>query len=381
MLKMSSSSLLYKFIVLSIIALIILSILGITFILPLLTSSTVSPGYAFSLKYIFMALLALNLLVIIILTLSWFRYFSQMEAEKQYCLDQISSMQNELEKQNKLVANLTNMYNNIVEYDNFKTEFFSNISHELKTPLTVILGAIQLMNQKHSGIPQDRRNSGKHLHTIKQNCYRLLRLVNNVLDISRLDSGYIKLNKVNVNIVYLIEEITQSVIPYAEQKGLSLEFDTEYEEIITGVDIDKVERIVLNLLSNAIKFTPSGGKIWVNISYRNKKVFFSVKDTGLGIPENKFNIIFERFRHANTSLTREYEGSGIGLSLVKSFVELHNGTINVSSEENQGSEFVIELPVNVCESSRDNDCTSQNLQSRIVETLNIEFSDIYSAAS
>jgi len=315
--------------------------------------------------------------------ISLFKLYKLLKLENHECENTINALKNEIEKQNKLVNNLSNLYNNMAEYDNYKTEFFSNISHDLKTPLTVILGALQLIDQKKASISTERRKSNRHMQTIKHNCYRLLRLVNNILDISRIDSGYIKLNFVNVNIVYLIEEITQSVAPYAEQKGLSLEFDTETEEIITAVDIDKIERIILNLLSNAIKFTPCGGKIRVNTFERNNRVVFTVKDTGLGIPENMHSIIFERFRQADTSLTREYEGSGIGLSLVRSFVELHSGCISVISEENKGSEFIIELPVRQCELSKEYDYSSnsQNIQSKIVEAINIEFSDIYSAAS
>lgn len=292
----------------------------------------------------------------------------------------IRSMKAEIEKQDKQISNLLSRYNNILEYDSYKTEFFSNISHELKTPLTVILGAIQLIDQKKSKMPDERRKPNKHLDTIKHNCYRLLRLVNNILDISRIDSGYIKLNMVNVNIVYLIEEIAQSVVPYAEQKGLRLEFDTYEEEIITAVDIDKIERIILNLLSNAIKFTPSSGKIRVNVRKKSDKVIIIVRDNGPGIPENKKNIVFERFKQANTSLTRENEGSGIGLSLVKSFIELHSGSIALNSEESKGTEFIIELPLKLCDTCKDSYDPANSRQNRIIEAINIEFSDIYSAA-
>ncbi|MCX7842987.1 MAG: HAMP domain-containing histidine kinase [Clostridia bacterium] len=293
----------------------------------------------------------------------------------------INSLQNEVEKQNKMADNLTKLYNSMAEYDNYKTEFFSNISHDIKTPLTVILGTIQLMDQNMAKAPLEKRKPNKHLQTIKHNCYRLLRLVNNILDISRIDSGYIKLNLTNVNIVYIVEEITQSVVPYAEQKNLSLEFDTEQEEIITAVDIDKVERVILNLLSNAIKFTPPGGKIQVSIYERNRQVVISVKDTGYGIPQNKLGIIFDRFKQSDSSLTRDTEGSGIGLSLVKSFIDLHSGSISVQSEESRGSEFLVELPIRLCEAQNHTGARHQNMQGKIVEAINIEFSDIYSSAS
>lgn len=205
-------------------------------------------------------------------------------------------------------------------------------------------------------------------------------MINNILDLSRIDSGYIKTNLVNCNIVYLVEDITSSVIPYVEQKGLTLEFDTLNEEIITAVDVDKIERILLNLLSNAIKFTNEGGKISVKVANKFNNVIIKVKDTGIGIPQDMQAAVFERYRQVNNDLTAEIDGSGIGLSIVKSFVALHNGTIRVRSEENKGSEFIISMPIHLCEESQWHDPSRQNSQSKIIEAINIEFSDIYSIA-
>lgn len=292
----------------------------------------------------------------------------------------INAQQLELEKQKSLLYNMTVLYNQSIEYDRLKTEFFSNISHELKTPLSVILGAIQLIDKSYLHEP-DCRKSDKHNRTIKQNCYRLIRLLNNILDINKLDSGFIKISPVNCNIVYLIEEITQSVVPFAEQKEVFLEFDTENEEIITGVDVDKIERIILNLLSNAIKFTAFGGKVTVCIKTISNKVLISVKDSGLGIPPDMQKSIFERFKQIGSTLTKDFEGSGIGLSLVKSFVELHNGTITVMSEVNKGSEFIIELPITLASTGSENQVVDPKIHNKIIEAINIEFSDIYSIAS
>lgn len=289
--------------------------------------------------------------------------------------------QREIEKQNKLINNLTNLYNDAVEYNKVKTEFFANISHELKTPLSVILGAIQLIDQKSDCPSPDRLSSSKHLRTIRQNSYRLVRLINNILDITKIESGYVKMNITNCNIVYLIEEITQSILPFAEQKNISLVFDTDFEEIVTAIDIDKIERIMLNLLSNAIKFTPSKGKISVDIKAVSQYVSISIKDTGPGIPPCMQSIIFERFRQVSNSFTRNSEGTGIGLSLVKSFVELHGGNIMVNSEEGKGSEFIIHLPIKLMESGNDTAFNAPLSQPKIIEAINIEFSDIYSIAS
>ena len=177
----------------------------------------------------------------------------------------ITSQLEEIERQNKMIKNLSNMYDTTIQYDKEITDFFTNIIHELKTPISVIFGAIQLLDLKMQGLAEDQGKYGKTHQIIRHNCYRLLRLTNNLLDFARLDSGYLKLNPVNCNIVLLIEEITQSVMPYARQKQIELVFDARQKEINIAVDMEKIERIILNLLSNAIKFTGQGGKISVGI--------------------------------------------------------------------------------------------------------------------
>jgi len=324
---------------------------------------------------IYSALTALLISVIFLLIFLKLNHFSLLPGSKTE--DQNAAMKSELEKQNKLINNLTNLYNNALEYDSLKTELFSNISHELKTPLAVILGAIQLIEQKKNS-PAEQAVPEKQFQIIKRNCYRLLRLINNVLDMTRIDSGYLKLNLVNCNLVYLVEEITQSVLPYAEQKNISLRFDTDIEEVTTAVDIDKLERILLNLLSNAIKFTEPGGKISVKVAVKTGKSYISVRDNGIGIPSDMQDIIFERYRQVNSSLARKSEGSGIGLSLVKSFIELHDGTVRLNSEIGKGSEFIIELPIKLCGESLEDDCSMPGVQGKIMEAINIEFSHIYS---
>ena len=295
---------------------------------------------------------------------------------------ELNQYQKEIDVQYKVLEKIASLYDNTIKCTNEKSEFFYNMSHELKTPITVILGAIQLIEQKNGHLEYDRRKSSKHISTIKQNCYRLLRLINNILDLSRIESGYIKSNMVNCNIVYLIEEISQSVIPYAEQKSLTLEFDTMEEEILTAVDIDKIERIILNLLSNAIKFTNPGGKISIVVSTIDDKVHICVKDTGIGIPKDMQTTVFERYQQVDSSLTKGIEGSGLGLSIVKSFVELHDGNITINSEPNIGSEFNISLPIKHIESPdiSHSNC-GKDSQMRIIEAINIEFSEIYHIAS
>lgn len=274
------------------------------------------------------------------------------------------------------VQRLTQEYYSALKQDTLKTEFFSNISHDLKTPLSVILGAIQLMEQ--SILPEDINNKYSRYHkTIKQNCYKLIRLINNILDVTKIDAGASRFVPTNCNIVYLIEEIVQSVSTFAEQKGVQMEFDTEAEEIITSVDMDKIERVILNLLSNAIRFTPAGGMVSVKLEIKKQEIWIKVKDTGPGIPLHLQSTIFDRFKQVGSGLSKDHEGSGIGLALVKSFIEQHSGTIHLRSDLNQGSEFIFTLPIKQEIADFDSPIEIPKMQSRLIEAINIEFSDIY----
>lgn len=274
------------------------------------------------------------------------------------------------------------LFNDAIEYDKLKTQFFANLSHELRTPLNVILGTIQILTlylQEESKQNMEKC-IGDRIKVLKQNCYRLLRLVNNLIDITKIDAGYYQLELKNQNIVSVIEEITLSVAEYIEQKKIELTFDTDTEEKVIACDPDKIERIMLNLLSNALKFTDPGGSIWVNIYDKIDTIIISVKDTGIGIPKNEKKKVFEHFRQVDKSFTRRSEGSGIGLSLVKSLVEMHEGKIRVDSEYGKGSEFIIELPAKTLNSSRNKlkEKSSDESKDNHIEIINIEFSDIYS---
>jgi PAS domain S-box-containing protein len=268
------------------------------------------------------------------------------------------------------------LLNESKEYNKFITDFFINISHELKTPLNVIFSSLQLLTLYNENYDKDVIKKKKnYLVVMKQNCYRLLKLINNLLELARLDAGFVSIRLKNINIVDFIENITLSVVPYAESKGVNIIFDTDVEEKIMACDTEKIERIILNLLSNALKFTDAGGEIFVNIADNEDMIEVSVKDTGIGMPEDKLNTIFQRFMQIDKTLHRNAEGSGIGLSLVKSFVELHGGEIKVKSKINEGSEFTLFLPVKQVEE----DITYQSeINSNISEKVNMELSDIYS---
>lgn len=281
----------------------------------------------------------------------------------------------QVEKLEQDVKKNIELLNESREYNKLITEFLSNISHELKTPLNVIFTAVQLLGfyEKDINKDLDYEKQDKYLKLIKQNCYRLMKLINNLLDTTKLDSGYLKLNLVNYNIISLIEEITLSVTSYAESKGINIIFDTNVEEKIIAVDPDKIERIILNLLSNSIKFTNPGGNIFVNVKDSEEYVYIHVKDTGVGIPSDKLESIFERFFQIDKTLKKNKEGTGIGLHLVKSFVEMHKGEVTINSELGKGTEFIIKLPSIVC----DENIKSKNVVYEAnVERINMEFSDI-----
>lgn len=265
------------------------------------------------------------------------------------------------------------------EYDKIRTEFFSNISHEFRTPINVIFSALQMfeLNLKDYELKSKNMNKIKYIKIMKQNCYRILRLVNNIIDITKIDSGYFDISKHNVNIVSLVENITLSVADYIENKGILLIFDTDIEEKVIACDSEKMERIILNLLSNAVKFTSTGGEITVELKDCSKYVCIKIKDTGRGIPKKKLDSIFERFVQVDKSLTRDHEGSGIGLSLVKSLVELHGGTISVKSDVKQGTEFSINIPCELVEESEKESLLNDSINKNYIEKINIEFSDIY----
>lgn len=261
-------------------------------------------------------------------------------------------------------------------YDKIKTEFFANISHEFKTPLSVILSAIQLMNSNCRGIDMCGKEK-KYMKNIQQNCYRLLRLVNNLIDITKIDSNYFDLNLQNCNIVKLVENITMSVAEYAQERGLAIEFGKNVNERIIACDPEQIERIILNLISNAVKFTPKGGRISVEVRDCDDKVQIIVRDTGIGIPNDMQRIIFERFQR-DRSFRRRSEGSGIGLSIVQALVEKHGGTVAVQSEVGKGSEFTVELPCSVLPEEGNTLADRMDTDNNYyAEKIRIEFSDIY----
>ncbi|MBN2088807.1 response regulator, partial [candidate division KSB1 bacterium] len=230
-----------------------------------------------------------------------------------------------------------------------KSRFFANISHEFRTPLTLILGPISKMLEKTRD-----SETRQELIMMQRNARRLQRLINQLLDLSKIEAGKMTLQTRPENIVNLLNRIVQSFESQAKLKEIELKFHSEPHEIIVYVDQEKIENIFYNLISNALKFTSPGGVVECNIriindetdpksTIQNPQSEIVIKDSGIGIPSDRLDKIFDRFYQVDDSRTREHEGTGIGLALTKELVELHHGRIEVASELQKGTTFTVYL--------------------------------------
>ncbi|GIM28522.1 hybrid sensor histidine kinase/response regulator [Clostridium polyendosporum] len=252
--------------------------------------------------------------------------------------------QRTLQLNNKLQEN-DKLYNQLIKHERFKNNYFVNLSHELKTPLNVILSTVQLINKlNEDNLPLSKQSLHKYMKIIKRNSNSLLKIINDLIDTSKIEAGSYKVNMVEADIVYLVEEIALSMKEFIEFNKLNLIIDPEVEEKIIECDPAEIERCVVNLISNAVKFTPEEGTIWISLYDKDNTVDISVKDNGIGIPREYHEKIFDRFGQAD-NMSNNKLGSGIGLTLVKSLVEIHGGKISLISDLNKGSEFIITLPV------------------------------------
>jgi signal transduction histidine kinase/ligand-binding sensor domain-containing protein/DNA-binding response OmpR family regulator len=232
----------------------------------------------------------------------------------------------------------------IHELDMLKIKFFTNVSHEFRTPLTLILTPLERM-MKHIKDPADKN----HLHLVHRNARRLLNLVNQLLDFRKLEVEEVKLNQAAGDVIHFIREVATSFSDLSEKKNIGFSFNSTVERLDALFDHNKLERILFNLISNAFKFTPEGGKVDVDVAVINENtvrwVQIRVKDTGIGIPDDKKEMIFDRFFQHDTPVNMVNQGSGIGLSITKEFVRIHGGTISVESEPEKGTCFTVTIPL------------------------------------
>ncbi|MBC5995646.1 PAS domain-containing sensor histidine kinase [Romboutsia hominis] len=264
--------------------------------------------------------------------------------------------------------------------DLIKMQFFINMSHELKTPLNLIFTSTQLIENLYNKnkISDDHGIIKKHVDLTIQNSYRLIKIINDLIDFTKMESGFYQLRLENKNVIVLIEDIVMSFANYADNNGINLIFDTNVEDLIMSVDVNSIERIILNILSNAIKFTGEGGSIYVNLIYEDNKINIIIEDTGIGIPEDKLEHIFDRFNDVNKGFIGNVYGSGIGLSMVKSMVNLIGGTIGVESKLNVGTKFTITMDVDVLEEEHNYIENYENISN--IERLTVEIADVYKDA-
>ncbi|EGT5620289.1 PAS domain S-box protein, partial [Clostridium perfringens] len=266
------------------------------------------------------------------------------------------------------------------EMEKLRMEFFANISHEFKTPVNLIYSVLQLLELKlKNNIGGDVESYINYIKIAQQNVFRLLKLINNLIDSTKLEAGFFNINIKNHDIVSCVEDITMSICEFAEKNKISITFDTEEEEKIIAFDLNHLERILLNILSNSIKFNRENGNIDVNMGFDEKYVNISIKDTGIGIPKDKIGLLFDRFKKINNRLTKVNEGSGIGLFIANELVKINGGEMKVNSELGEGTEFIIKMPIKRFENEVLDDialtsCERENRE----ELYKIELSDIYS---
>ena len=239
----------------------------------------------------------------------------------------------------------------------------------MRSHLNVIISALQYIEYNNLKIEHEK----KYMNIIKRNSYKILKLINNLIDTSKLQNNFFNLEKRNIYILSMIEGTVECIERYSLEKNIQLIFDTNKEECMVSVDPEAIDRIVMNLLSNAIKFSPINSEIFVYLNIDGNYINISVIDKGKGISKEDQDKIFNRFYQCTNRSNKEYIGSGIGLDLTNYLVKAHGGNITINSVENEGTEFIVTIPRILEEHI---DTVDNNISSKI-QMLEIEFSDIY----
>lgn len=246
---------------------------------------------------------------------------------------------NEKMKENQM------LYEKSIKSEKFKNDYFVNLSHELRTPINVILSTVQLINSLNKDKDVSRKRLNYYMEIVQKSSNSLLKIINDIIDSSKIEAGSYKINKEdNVDIVYLVEETALTMRNYIKERGIELIIDPEIEEKYISCDPNEIERCIVNIIGNAIKFTPEGGRIEVFIEDNDNSVSISIKDTGIGISEEDQKFIFNRFEQGRNGNCTKVSSSGIGLTLVKYIVKLHNGSIELESKLEEGTKVTIKLP-------------------------------------
>lgn len=239
----------------------------------------------------------------------------------------------------RLLDELQRAYDDLAELDRLKSDFVSVASHELRTPLAVILGYASFLREEVSG------EAGEQLSIVLQSAMRLRSIIDDMVNLRHVDTGESQLQRDIFSMKELISEVTNEFVQLAKAKQQTVTLDLPDDPLNIDADRQKIYLVLANILSNAVKFTPGAGRVQVSAYRKGEEIWIAVMDTGVGIPERDYQRIFDRFYQVEPSLTRRYEGMGLGLSIAKSMVELHEGRIWVDSVVGKGSRFTIVLPV------------------------------------
>lgn len=279
-------------------------------------------------------------------------------------------MDNNIDENKKVtIDELKKLFYDLKNESENKENFILNITHDMRSHLNVIISALQFIEYNGLSMKDEKR----YMNIIKRNSYKILKLINNLIDTSRLENNFYKLEKRNIDIVSMIEGTVECIEKYSLEKNIQLIFDTNKEECMVSADPEAIDRIVMNLLSNAIKFSPMNSEIFVYLNIDEENINISVRDNGKGISKEEQDKIFNRFYQCSNRSNKEYIGSGIGLDLTNYLVKAHGGSINIKSVESEGSEFIVSIP-RILEEHIE---TINNSISSKIQMLEIEFSDIY----
>lgn len=274
-----------------------------------------------------------------------------------------------------MVRDITNTRHINEEIEKLKSDFFSNLYHELGTPINAIMSSLQLLSFNIDSMKKVDAEEIQYISDIiKKNGLRLLKLTNNLVYVTKLDSNEIRCNFKKGDIVSFIENICTKTAIFCEGKSISLIFDTNKEEYIGEFDENIIEKILLNLLSNAIKYNKKNGKIEVSLTCEKEYITIKVKDEGVGIPNRYTKRIFEKLGYVDDRLIKLNEGSGLGLYITNSIVNIYGGIIDVNTSLGEGSEFIVKLPFK--KGNTKNKIYSKCVMSGF-DPISIEFSDIY----
>lgn len=268
-----------------------------------------------------------------------------------------------------LVGIITELIKKNAEQENF----LLNISHDLRSHLNVILSVMQVMEYGPMLISDKKAN--EYMRIVKRNSLKMLRLINNLIDTTKLENHYYVLNRKNIDIISMVESTVSCIDKYAKQKNIQLIFDTNEEECIMGIDPEVLDRIIMNLLSNAIKFSNRDTNVYIDMFVLNDEIRISVRDEGPGIPKEYQSRIFNRFYQMSKKKESDSAGSGIGLDLVNYLVKSMDGEITLNSREGEGCKFVLTFPITTVEEKEDF-CLSDEGSNKI-QMLEVEFADIY----